>query len=105
MTLYDVRSLSTPLTSFRRNEASISDLDFAPCHQESTTDGYNVGLAIATTDGLPYVASIIPEGPGVLAELIGVDCDPVASIRVRAAEKRTEVWTASDDAVVRRYVV
>jgi proteasomal ATPase-associated factor 1 len=105
ITLYDVRSLSSsssppPLTSFRRNEAGISDLSFQ-YHQQ------RVGLAIATTDGLPFIASIIPEGPGVQTELIGVDCDPVGNIRVVRDEDggREEVWTASDDGIVRRYIL
>lgn len=106
VTLYDVRSLASPLTLFRRNEAGITDLEFAPCQNQEEEEGYNVGLAISTTDGLPYIASIIPEGPGVQAELIGVDCDPVRNIRVRArSSKVVEVWTASDDAIVRRYVL
>ncbi|KAF9442568.1 WD40 repeat-like protein [Macrolepiota fuliginosa MF-IS2] len=97
VTLYDVRSLSSPLTSFRRNDAGINDLDFSPGSTNS-----ECGLAIATTDGLPYVASIIPEGPGVSTELIGVDCDPVQSVRVR---NKSEIWSASDDAIVRRYIL
>lgn len=109
VTIYDVRSLSSPLTLFRRNESSISDMEFAPQTRDGSPDGYNVGLAIATTDGLPYIASLIPEGPGVQSELIGVDCDPVRNIRVRAGgggdnNRLLQVWTASDDAIVRRYV-
>ena len=92
VTLYDIRSLDTPLTSFSRTEGGVEDLDFILTSEE-------VELAIATADGLPYVASIIPEGPGVAAELIGVDCDPVRNIRVRGRE----IWSASDDGVVRRY--
>ena len=92
VTLYDTRSLDTPLTSFSRTEGGVEDLDFISTSEE-------VGLAIATADGLPYIASIIPEGPGVAAELIGVDCDPVRNIRVRGGE----IWSASDDGVVRRY--
>ncbi|KAF5353356.1 hypothetical protein D9756_007802 [Leucocoprinus leucothites] len=114
VTLYDVRSLASPLTLFRRNESSINDIEFVPQTQDATSadsQGYNVGLAIATADGLPYIASLIPEGPGVQAELIGVDCDPVRNIRVRAGEGagdhqlNSEVWTASDDAIVRRYIL
>ncbi|KIJ98347.1 hypothetical protein K443DRAFT_680870 [Laccaria amethystina LaAM-08-1] len=93
VTLYDIRSLDTPLTSFSRTEGGVEDLDFTSTSEE-------VGLAIATTDGLPYIASIIPEGPGVAAELIGVDCDPVRNIRVRGGE----IWSASDDGIVRRYI-
>jgi proteasomal ATPase-associated factor 1 len=113
ITIYDVRSLSSPLTSFRRNDANVTDLEFAlPSLSQDTNnidkDGYDVGLAISTSDGLPYVANLIPEGPGVKAELVGVDCDPVKSIRVRGGgvtgNTEMEVWTASDDAIVRRYV-
>lgn len=104
ITLYDVRSLSSsslPLTSFRRNEAGISDLAFQYRQQR-------VGLAIATTDGLPYIASIIPEGPGIQTELVGIDCDPVGNIRVvkgDSDDQEEEVWTASDDGIVRRYIL
>ncbi|KAF7761625.1 hypothetical protein Agabi119p4_9617 [Agaricus bisporus var. burnettii] len=103
ITLYDVRSLSSsslPLTSFRRNEAGISDLAFQYRQQR-------VGLAIATADGLPYIASIIPEGPGIQTELVGVDCDPVGNIRVVRGDSddQEEVWTASDDGIVRRYIL
>ncbi len=38
---------------------------------------------MATRDSLPYIASVIPEGSGVYAESVGLDCDPVESICVR----------------------
>jgi len=98
VTLYDIRALATPLTSFERNDSQIEDLRFVNGESE-------VGLAIATADGLPYVAGIVPEGPMVRAELVGTDCDPVKSIRVRTGERRMEVWSAGNDAVVRRYLV
>ncbi|RDB18148.1 Proteasomal ATPase-associated factor 1 [Hypsizygus marmoreus] len=94
VTLYDTRSLSVPLTSFWRNEAGIEDIAFVD------GDAGRIGLAIATTDGLPYVADVVPEGPAVRAELVGGDCDPVRNVRVRGRE----VWSAGDDAVVRRYL-
>ncbi|KAF8153750.1 WD40-repeat-containing domain protein [Crassisporium funariophilum] len=98
ITLYDTRSLGTPLTSFSRLETVVEDLAFLQ-------NGSAVGLAIATADGLPYVASVIPEGPAVSAELVGVDCDPVRRIRVRDNSGRKEIWSASDDGIVRRYVL
>ncbi|KAI0090242.1 WD40 repeat-like protein [Irpex rosettiformis] len=93
--VYDTRSLGTPLTSFKRNGASIEDVAFI-----SSTSSGEVGLAIATSDGLPYVASIRPEGPSVRAELIGTDCDGVRCVRVGS---EGTVWTAGDDGIVRRY--
>lgn len=97
--VYDTRSLGVPLMSFARNGASIEDLDFIAFSQSA--GDVEVGLAIATEDGLPYVANVRPEGPSVRAELIGTDCDPVRS--VRAGPGRGVVWTAGDDGVVRRY--
>ncbi|KDR78044.1 hypothetical protein GALMADRAFT_245020 [Galerina marginata CBS 339.88] len=98
ITVYDTRSLGTPLTSFKRLETSVEDLAFLQ------KDG-EVGLAIATSDGLPYIASVVPEGPSVTAELLGVDCDPVRNVKVRVEGNRTEVWCASDDGIVRRYML
>ena len=34
-----------------------------------------VGLAIVAGDGLPYLASVVPEGPAVSAELV----EPIAT--------------------------
>ena len=96
--MYDIRALATPLTSFERNDSGIEDLRFVNGESE-------VGLAIATADGLPYIAGIVPEGPMVRAELVGTDCDPVKSVRVRTGEDRREVWSAGNDAIVRRYLV
>lgn len=93
--VYDTRSLGTPLTSFKRNGASVEDLAFLP----SASSG-DVGLAIATSDGLPYVANVRPEGPSVRAELIGTDCDGVRCVRVGSEGM---MWTAGDDGVVRQY--
>jgi len=104
VTLYDTRSLDTPLTSFRRNDAGIDDLAFVS-NLGADPERHEVGLAIATVDGLPYVASIIPEGPGIAAELIGVDCDPVRQVKVRGTNRKMEIWSASDDAIVRKYLI
>lgn len=95
VSVYDTRSLTTPLTSFSRLTTTIEKLAFI-----HNSNG-EVGLAVATSDGLPYIASVIPEGPAVLAELIGVDCDPVKHITVRDRD----VWCASDDGIIRRYAV
>ncbi|KAF9481080.1 WD40 repeat-like protein [Pholiota conissans] len=97
VTMYDTRSFATPLTSFRRLDTSIEDLTFI-----GTKNG-GVGLVVATSDGLPYVASVVPEGPAVHAELVGADCDPVKKVTVRLDGNRTDIWSASDDGIVRRY--
>lgn len=114
VSVYDTRALATPLTTFRRNTASIEDLAFVPLDalsfatdaraRGSVGDGSGLGLAIATEDGLPYIADVRPEGPGVRAELVGSDCDGVRAVRVVQAQER-EVWTAADDGAVRRYRV
>ena len=97
ITIYDTRSIQTPLTSFSRLETVIEDLAFIYSNS-------GVGLAIATADGLPYLASVVPEGPAVSAELVGADCDPVRNITLRDNNGRREVWSASDDRIVRRYI-
>lgn len=94
ITVYDTRSLATPLTTFSRNGASVEDLTFI-------AGGRDVGLAVATEDGLPYVVSVRPEGPAVHAELVGTDCDAVRSIK--AGSVAGEIWTAGDDGIVRKY--
>ena len=99
VSVFDTRSLGMPLVSFSRNGASIEDLAFVSL---SPMEGNaEVGLAIATEDGLPYVANVRPEGPSVRAELAGVDCDAVRAVRV--GSNHGTVWTAGDDGVVRRY--
>ncbi|PPQ76024.1 hypothetical protein CVT26_005553 [Gymnopilus dilepis] len=97
VTIYDTRSLAMPVTSFKRLETSIEDLSFV--HRSNG----EVALAVATSDGLPYVASVVPEGPAVSAELVGVDCDSVRNVTVRSDGGTSEIWFASDDGVVRRY--
>lgn len=98
VTVYDTRALGTPLTTFRRLDTAVADLAFV-------IDGAEVGLAVATSDGLPYIASVVPEGPAVHAELVGVDCDPVQNVTIRREGDHTDLWSASDDGVVRRYVL
>lgn len=93
ITIYDTRQLSTSLFSFQRNGASVEDMVVV-----SAGDG-EVGLAIASADGLPYVASIRPEGPQVVEELVGYNCDPVRGIKVVGGS----IWTAGDDGLIRRY--
>ncbi|KZT09268.1 WD40 repeat-like protein [Laetiporus sulphureus 93-53] len=115
VSLYDIRTLESPLTAFRRNTAAIEDLQFlsldakafalpqAVSQSGATSnmpEASDVGLAIAAEDGLPYVADVRPGGPNVRAELVGPDCDPVRAVRVVREE---DVWVAADDGVVRRY--
>ncbi|KAH9476650.1 hypothetical protein JR316_0010563 [Psilocybe cubensis] len=95
ISIYDTRSLATPLTSFRRLDTTVEQMAF-----RNSLNG-EVQLAVATSDGLPYIASVVPEGPSVLTELIGVDCDSVRNVTVRG----TDVWCASDDGIVRRYAL
>lgn len=96
VTVFDTRSFSAPVTSFSRNSACIEDLAFIS--QSDKED--EVGVVVATEDGLPYVISIRPEGPAVLSELIGSDCDAVRVVRIGSGG---EIWTAGDDGIVRRY--
>lgn len=93
VTAFDTRQLSSPLTSFARNRASIEGLAIRG-HTAETE------VVIATEDGLPYVAGVRPDGPQVHTELIGSDCDAVRT--VQAAENGA-IWTAGDDGIVRRY--
>ncbi|CDO73297.1 hypothetical protein BN946_scf185008.g59 [Trametes cinnabarina] len=105
--LYDVRALGEgPTTTFRRNEAPVEDVTFVdlstarfslPSSPEAGSE--NVGLAIATEDGLPYIAEAGSAGPRVRAELVGTDCDAVRFVRVAGHN----VWSAADDGIVRRY--
>ncbi|KAF8512950.1 WD40-repeat-containing domain protein [Hysterangium stoloniferum] len=93
VTIYDTRQLSDPLFSFQRNGASVEEMAFVP-----TTDA-EVRLAIASADGLPYVASIIPEGPEVVEELVGYNYDAVRCVKVTNGS----IWTTGDDGLIRRY--
>ena len=59
-------------------------------------------LAIATGDGLPYIATISRDSAlnvKVTAEIVGGDCEGVRIVRVG----EEVVWTAGDDGVVRAY--
>lgn len=99
--VYDIRTLTVPVTSFRRLETAIQDLVFV--HRP----GGAIDLAVATSDGLPYVAGVVPEGPTVRAELVGPDCDPVKKVIVRSTPEggNMELWSSSDDSIVRRYIL
>ena len=118
--VYDTRFLRTesgggggvPVTTFRRNEAAIEDLKFVVRGVGGGSE--EIGLAMATGDGLPYIADVAPEGPAVGAELVDGECDPVRYVRVRMASagegervsgRGLEVWSAADDAIVRRYLI
>ena len=90
ITVYSTLSLSSPLTSFTRNGTSIESLAFIRA---------GTGLAVATDDGLPFIAGIGSDKPTTQAELIGGDCEGVRVVR----SKEGEVWTAGDDGVVRVY--
>jgi proteasomal ATPase-associated factor 1 len=106
ITVYDTRSLTSPLTSFSRNGAIIEDLalatnfKFRSTSPSSTGSDNQVNIAVAAQDGLAFIAGIQPEGPRVLAELAGVDCDGVRAVRIC---EMGDIWTAADDGVVRRY--
>ncbi|KAJ3508057.1 hypothetical protein NMY22_g16734 [Coprinellus aureogranulatus] len=91
--VYDVRSLDTPVTSFVRQDGEILDL-------AAFSGGESLRLAVATSDGLPYVARVGSDGSVQADELIGVDCDPVRNVRVLGGN---DIWLSSDDSVVRRY--
>jgi proteasomal ATPase-associated factor 1 len=95
LTLYDIRAFTKPLFSCRRNEATIEDLQFLP---QSNPDD-EVKLVVATHDGLPFVASVRPEGPIVSQELVGYDCDPCRTVRYVS----NAIWVAGDDGVIRKY--
>lgn len=113
--LWDTRTLAQPVVAFTRSGASVEELSFlevAPeaFAEESGGSGeVEVGLAITSEDGLPWVASVRPEGPHVVAELVGADCERVGSLRVRgngpwnAINGGAEVWIAADDGIVRRH--
>ncbi|KIJ47238.1 hypothetical protein M422DRAFT_28912 [Sphaerobolus stellatus SS14] len=58
-------------------------------------DLVEVRLGIASADGLPYVASIRPDGPRVVDELVGYNCDSVRNIKVSGKS----IWTTGDDGI------
>ncbi|KAJ7237751.1 WD40-repeat-containing domain protein [Mycena haematopus] len=89
--VFDTRALGTPLTSFTRGEAGVTELSFGE-------DGKR--LLVSTEDGLPFMARISATEPACVdAELVGADCDPVRKIRVVGHN----IWSAADDGIVRRY--
>jgi hypothetical protein len=98
------------VTTFKgtRNEAVVEDLDFVV---RGAGVGAEIGLGIATAYGLPYIAGIVPEGPAVGAELVDGEYDPVRCLKARevsnagAVGRILEVWSAADDAIVRRYYI
>jgi proteasomal ATPase-associated factor 1 len=106
ISIWDTRALETgTVTSFMRNSSAIEDIAFVDLTSQS---GAGTGVTIAAADALPYVASVLPEGPHVVAELLGVDCERVAHVRVQGVGTWGEcgdawVWTAADDGFVRRY--
>ncbi|KAG6847974.1 hypothetical protein H0H93_004455 [Arthromyces matolae] len=98
ISIHDIRSTFAPVTSLRRGEvgAGIEELAFL--------GGDEAQLAVTTSDGLPYLAKFLSGGPEVAGELVGGDCDPVRFVRVRKVEPGVwDVWSAADDAIVRRW--
>jgi proteasomal ATPase-associated factor 1 len=106
VSIFDTRSLSTPLLSFYRNAAGIEDVRFFDNLESLRVsrgierDGSGVGLLVGPEDGQAFVADVRPEGPVVLLELEGVDCDSVRAVRVSGSD---DIWTTADDGIVRRY--
>jgi proteasomal ATPase-associated factor 1 len=94
VSIYDVRSLDTPVSSFVRQDGEVLDL------AAFSSGNKSLGLVVATSDGLPYVARVASDGRVQADELIGVDCDPVRNVRVLSG---SDIWMSSDDSVVRRY--
>ncbi|KAJ3773787.1 WD40-repeat-containing domain protein [Lentinula raphanica] len=94
---------------FRRSDASIEDLEFIVLENNPN----KLGLVVATADGLPWIASLtdLPVSGecntqvSVYAELVGGDVDAVRHVCVHTADTQVEVWTASDDGIVRRYIL
>ena len=93
ISLYDTRSLCSTLASWRRNESPIESIAFLPSSNE---------LAVATEDGLPYIADISSPNRdviGVGAELVGGNCEAVRCLRINGGG----VWTADEEGIVRTY--
>ncbi|KAJ4482029.1 WD40-repeat-containing domain protein [Lentinula aciculospora] len=108
ISVYNASSYTS--THFRRSDASIEDLAFVPLPGDQS----KLGLVITTADGLPWIASLdeLPitgvtsnAAVSVYAELVGGDVDAVRNVSVHTAISEVEVWTASDDGIVRRYVL
>ncbi|KAG7090031.1 hypothetical protein E1B28_011651 [Marasmius oreades] len=98
--------LPTHLVSFKRNGANIEALSFLP-HPISNQSSLSLGLAVATSDGLPWIAAISVDIATKVAtvtpyaELTGGEIDSVRDIVAISGE----VWTVCDDGLVRRYLV
>ncbi|KAJ7221419.1 WD40-repeat-containing domain protein [Mycena pura] len=89
--VFDTRALGTALSSFTRGDSGIADLRFG---------GDGQTILVGTDDGLPFVARIeAGKTPRVAGELVGADCDAVRCLRAVGHE----IWSASDDGVVRKY--
>ena len=109
VSIFDIRKLPSTLCSFQRNNSAIGDLTFVLPSQDRGDKGLQlvgdlpsqVCLAIATEDGLPYLAGVRPDGPEVLAELTCGECDAVRHIR---SLDSGEIWTASEDGIIRMYL-
>ncbi|KAJ8519823.1 hypothetical protein ONZ45_g3258 [Pleurotus djamor] len=105
ISVYDTQALSNstvPLVKFKRNESSVEDVSFMDMNSVELCRHLGIGLAIATADGLPYVAGSFGSNQvRVAKELVGVDCDAVRCVRTIEGE----VWIAGDDAVLRRYAL
>jgi proteasomal ATPase-associated factor 1 len=108
--LWDIRMLEAPVVQLTRGLPIIDSLAFMDVlSQPEGTEIIHTGLAITSADALPFVASVRPEGPTVVSELVGSDCDRVGHVRVIGSgvwggeSGGVHVWTASDDGIVRRY--
>ncbi|TFK26979.1 WD40 repeat-like protein [Coprinopsis marcescibilis] len=99
ISVFDIRSIDTPLTSVIRNQASITDIEFLP--PSSGSD--DLVFIVSSGDGLPFAANLGPDGLISVTELIGADCDPVRTVCARRSGARDEIWLSSDDGIVRRY--
>ncbi|KAL5483610.1 hypothetical protein ACEPAI_8842 [Sanghuangporus weigelae] len=103
VTMFDTRQLNAPLCAFQRNSAGIEGLGFVRAPNAGSAEEYSgdPDLAVATSDGLPFVASIRPHGPEVRAELAcGGDCEPTRALTV---DSRDAIWLAGDEGVARMY--
>ncbi|KDN53219.1 hypothetical protein K437DRAFT_271738 [Tilletiaria anomala UBC 951] len=101
---------STPrslLGCWRRNGAAINDLRLV----SSNTAASSLDIVVATSDGLPYRASLRPiltgqrdenfsVAPEVVEEYAEWDCDSVEKARL---DPQGRVWLAGTDGLLRRY--
>ncbi|KAI1796658.1 WD40 repeat-like protein [Ganoderma leucocontextum] len=105
--VYDTRSLGDELVvAVRCNEAPIEDVAFVDTANapfslgQSAAEMADIGLTIATEDGLPYVVEVCPSWPRVRPELVGTDCDALRFVRAVGIN----IWSGADDGAVRRYL-